>query len=55
MSTISINQFLAGINFKQVAFIEPVSSDGTSEEAPQAKSEITSAVKFIGSTTLLTA
>lgn len=50
MHTISINQFLSKINFKQVAHIEPLSSNSAAEENGAA-----SAIRFIDSSRLLTA
>lgn len=54
MSTISINKFLANIDFKQVAYIEAVSSENAPESSERGVSETKSAVHFIGSSTLLT-
>lgn len=55
MHTISINTFLSRINFKQVAYIKPVSTGGGSENACRDDGDVTSAVNFLGSSTLLTA
>jgi hypothetical protein len=55
MNTISTNQFLSKINFKQVTFIESVSSDDELGNVLKGESILTSAIHFIDSTTLLTA